>query len=630
MSKYVSSAVLAFAMLSAPSLALAQAEAGNDDIVVTATRAETGIAREQLGGSVTLLSADDLQDRQVVSVSDLLRDVPGVEVSRLGVLGGLTQVRMRGAEGNHTLVLIDGMDASDVFQQEFDFANLIADDVARVEVLRGQQSALYGSDAIGGVIHYITATGREAPGARARAEYGSFNTGQLSVRVAGVNGPFDWALSGNVLDTDGTPGAPGGSRDLNYVGTTLTGRFGLELSENLSLTAVIRARGTEADVNEDVDFDAIYDDTPGVYSEDESIHALIRADLSTFNDAWTHALVLQGADGQRASYSSFPGVNEGQRLKASYVTTWRFGSESFDQHLTGAVDYRDETFSTTNIVGERTFDQTGVVLEYNALINGRLGLGAAVRNDSNSSFQDVTTYRAQASYALDSGTRLRAAAGSGVKNPTMSELFGFFGTFVGNPDLQPEESTGWEVGLEQYFFDRDVLVGVTYFDSELENEIGSQTILGVTRPINRVGTSSRQGVELFAQAELGQQWSVDVSYTYLDADEPTAGGGRRREIRRAENIASVNVSWRTAGDRGGLNLNVRYNGEQNDDNFATFPATPVVLDAFTLVTIGGDWRLTEALDIYARVENALDEDYSETYGYASPERGYYIGLRAGF
>ena len=630
MSEYISSAALAFALLCAPGLAFAQTEAGDEDIVVTATRAGTGIAREQLGGSVTLFSPEDLEERQVVAVSDLLRDVPGVEVSRLGVLGGLTQVRIRGAEGNHTLVLIDGMDASDVVQQEFDFASLIADDVARVEVLRGQQSALYGSDAIGGVVHYITATGREAPGARARAEYGSFNTGQLSVRVAGANGPFDWALSGNVLDTDGTPSAPGGSRDLNYVGTTLTGRFGLELSENLSLTAIVRARETEADFNEDVDFDSIYDDTPGVYSEDEAIYGLVRADLSTFSDAWNHSLVLQGAEGQRASYSSFPSVNEGQRVKASYVTTWNFGSDAFDQRVTGAVDYRDETFSTTNIAGERSFDQLGVVLEYNALINDRLGFGAAVRNDTNSSFEDVTTYRVQASYAFDTGTRLRAAAGSGVKNPTMFELFGFFGNFAGNAELQPEESTGWEVGLEQYFFGRDVLVGVTYFDSELENEIGSQTILGVTRPINRPGISNREGVELFAQADVGEQWSVDFSYTYLEADEPTAGGGRRKEIRRAENIASANVSWRLADDRGGLNLNVRYNGEQNDDNFATFPATPVVLDAFTLVTLGGDWRLTEALDVYARVENALDEEYAETYGYAAPERGYYIGLRAGF
>lgn len=631
MSKYVSSAALALAIVSTPSLAAAQNNTtSGDDIIVTASRANAGIDAQNYGGSVTLFSVEDLQERQVQVVSDLLRDAPGVEVSRNGVLGDKTQVRIRGAEGNHTLVLIDGMDISDVVQGEVDFATLIADDVSRVEVLRGQQSALYGSDAIGGVIQYLTATGREAPGARARVEYGSFNTGQLTARVAGVAGGFDWAVSGNVLNSDGSPGAPGGSRDLAYEGTTLAGRFGLAVTDNLSLTAVIRARETRADFNEDVDYDAIYDDTPGVYYEDEAMFGLIRADLSTFDDAWTHALTLQGADGQRASYSSFPGVTEGQRTKASYVTTLNFGSDIFRQSLTGAVDYRDETFEASSIVGERAFDQTGVVLEYNARINDRIGLGAAVRNDTNSRFEDATTYRVQGSYAFETGTRLRAAAGSGIKNPTMFELFGFFGTYAGNPDLQPEESTGWEIGVEQYLLDHSLLVGLTYFDSELENEIGSETVLGVTRPINRVGVSNREGVELFARADLGEQWSVNVAYTYLDADEPLAGGGRRAEIRRAENIASANISWRTLDDRGGLNLNVRYNGEQTDDNFATWPATIVTLDPFTLVTLGGDWQLTEGLDIYGRVENALDEDYTEVYGYASTERAYYIGLRAGF
>lgn len=212
----------------------------------------------------------------------------------------------------------------------------------------------------------------------------------------------------------------------------------------------------------------------------------------------------------------------------------------------------------------------------------------------------------------------------------MSELFGFFGNFVGNADLTPESSEGWEIELEQYLFGRDLLVGVTYFDNELADEISSETVMGVTRPINRDGVSNREGVEVFAQAQFGPQWAVDLAYTYLDADEPVAGGGRREEVRRAENIASANVSWRTPNDRGGLNLNVRYNGEQNDDNFATFPATPVVLDAFTLVTLGGAWRLNDALQLYGRVENALDEDYTEVYGYASPGRAAYVGLRAGF
>ena len=165
------------------------------EVVVTATRDARGAFADTLGSSFTILSQEDLEKRQTRYVSDILRDVPGVAVSRLG-FGGQTQVRMRGAEGNHTLVMIDGIEASDPFFGEFDFATLIADDVARVEVLRGQQSALYGSDAIGGVINYITLDGREAPGLRTRLEGGSFGTKEVSARFAGATETVDYALSG--------------------------------------------------------------------------------------------------------------------------------------------------------------------------------------------------------------------------------------------------------------------------------------------------------------------------------------------------------------------------------------------------------------------------------------------------
>jgi vitamin B12 transporter len=628
----ISKAALLAALCFAPSAAFAETVTTNDDtIVVTATRASGGIPREQLGGSVTLLSAADLELRQTQVLSDVLRDVPGVEVSRGGVIGGLTDIRIRGAEANHTLVLIDGMDASDVVNQQFEFSTLIADDVARVEVLRGQQSALYGSDAIGGVIQYLTATGTEAPGARARFEYGSFGTAEMSARVAGVNGPLDWAVSGNIFDTDGTNDIEGGHRDLAFESKTLAGRFGLQINDDLSLTAVVRSRDSRWDVNEDVDFDGIYLDSPGIYSESEAVYGLVRADLSTFNDAWTHSLTLQRAQGQSFSHSLIPFFgdtsNEGERNKASYVTTLHFGGDTFDQHLTGAIDYKEETFETSSIVGSRSIDQTGYVLDYNALVNGHLGFGAALRRDENSRFEGSTTYRVQASYALDTGTRLRAAAGSGIKNPTMTELFGFGGTFIGNPDLTPEKSEGWEIGVEQYLFGRDVLLGVTYFESDLTDEIGAVNFF--TGPAtNVVGQSTRNGVEVFAQAHFGAQWAIDLSYTHLDAEQPDG----TPEPRRADNTASANISWRTAGDRGGLNLNVRYNGEQEDTFFPAFPNPPVpeTLDAFTLVNIGANWKLTEALQVYGRVENALDEDYQEVFGYEGIGRAAYVGIRAGF
>ncbi|MDX2234094.1 MAG: TonB-dependent receptor plug domain-containing protein, partial [Hyphomonadaceae bacterium] len=223
MSRANFTAVLVFA-LGAPALAFAQTGGADDEIIVTATRDPQGIARAALGGSVTTIDAETIETRQIRQISDVLRDVPGAAVNRAGGVGGFTQVRLRGGESNHTLVLIDGMEVSDPYVGEFDFATLIADEVARVEVLRGQQGALYGSDAIGGVIHYITASGAEAPGVRARAEYGSFNAWDGAVRIADVAGPVDFAFSAAYQTTDGEPTARGGSRDVGASNGALSGR----------------------------------------------------------------------------------------------------------------------------------------------------------------------------------------------------------------------------------------------------------------------------------------------------------------------------------------------------------------------------------------------------------------------
>src|SRR5258706_6198933 len=210
-----------------------------EQVLITASRLG-GIRSDLLGSSATILEPIDLQLRQTTIVSDILRDVPGVAVSRAGPLGQFTQVRMRGAEANHTLVLIDGIKAGDPFFGEFQFETLITDDVAKVEVLRGEQSALYGSDAIGGVIHYITATGAEAPGFRARAEGGSFGSANASARYAGVEAGLDYALSVAYSRTDGVPDNPLGTRHLGSEGLNLAGKFSYAIDENFRLQAVPR------------------------------------------------------------------------------------------------------------------------------------------------------------------------------------------------------------------------------------------------------------------------------------------------------------------------------------------------------------------------------------------------------
>lgn len=618
----------------------ARSEDPLNEVLVTATRSSDGIRSDLLGSSFTVISAEDLAQRQTRIVSDVLRDVPGVSVSRTGAVGGLTQIRMRGAEGNQTLVLIDGIEASDPYYGEFDFATLIADDIGRVEILRGQQSALYGSDAIGGVINYITLTGKEAPGTRARVEGGSFGTKDIAVRTAGVSGPLDYSFSAGHMDTDGTPTARFGSRDLASDNTVASTKLIYSPTDTARIKAVLRYSRTKADTN-DQDFDftsptygfAIDSDD---YYRNRAVYGLVRGELDTFGGKWTHALAAQGVDAKRDGYSggAFDSGDEGQRQRYTYESTFRFGAPSFAQRLTGLLDYERETYQNlgpflTPIQSlERENVNKGAVLQYDATINDRIGLGAALRYDENDRFDNDTTYRLQGSYRFDSGTRLHAAAGSGIKNPGIFELFGYDPTsFLGNPNLKPEKSNGWEAGVEQSFAAGRARIDVTYFDSKLKDEIFTQfSPTFVSSPGNRTTDSTQQGVEVAFAARLGTAWSIDASYTYLDAIE-----NDQEEVRRPPHIASLNVGWRGFDQRFGAALTVRYNGATYDNNYTNAVPTPrVLLSSFTLVNLGGDWKITDLVQVYGRIENLFDERYEEVFTYRTPGRAAYLGARLTF
>lgn len=614
-----------------------------DFVIVTATRASQGVRADLLGSSFTILQPEDFEQRQTRYVSDILRDVPGISVSRSGSPGGLTQVRIRGTESNHALVLIDGIKASDPVAGDFDFSSLIADDVAKMEVVRGPQSALYGSDAIGGVINYITLNGSEAPGGRVRVEGGSFGTKDVSARYGGVSGPLDYVFSGGWTDSDGFPVSRFGTRDVGTENGAVSARLEYTPAETLRFKAIARYTHTRADADpQDSDptsptFGYVIDGDD--YYTNRVYYGLVRGELDTLHGRWTHALTAQGVDASRDSYSlgALSNGDTGKRQRYSYESTLRFGSDRFAQTLTGAFDREREEYQNRGAfvspagAEEHSVTNNGVVLQYDARIDDRIGLGAAIRHDDNDRFEDDDTYRVQASFRFANDTRVRAAAGSGVKNPGVFDLFGFDPTFfVGNPGLSPEKSHGWEVGLDQSFADRRALVGVTYFQSRLKDEIVSTFDSGtfLSSVANSASDSTQKGVEVFAQARIATAWRVDASYTYVDAKESGV-----EELRRPPHMGSVNLTWRAPEDRAGVALTVRYNGSMNDNAFTdpvTFAPRVVRLSSYTLVNLGADYRVTDNLQVYGRVENLLDERYEEVFSYRSAGRGAFAGARMTF
>lgn len=648
MTKFAAS-LLASTLIAAATPALAQSnptlptrDADGNEIVVTASRSGEAIEVRDLPASVTLLTADDLGARQTRIVSDVLRDVPGLAVSRSGNIGGFTQIRVRGTESNHVLVLVDGIKASDPFQGEYDFGTLLADEAAKVEVLRGQQSSLYGSDAIGGVIQYITLTGREAPGFSARAEGGSFGTVAGGARAAGFSDAFDYAVSGTVYQTSGTPTARGGERDVGSTNVAGTAKVSWTPSPVFKLTGVGRYSYTDADAN-DTGFDPASPlfgtvvDSPGTRTRNEAYYGLVRGELALADGRWTSALTGQVADTTRKGYSAGDRTSgdQGTRYKATLESSYRFGTDRLVHRITGAVDYEREEFRNTTpggfaFNGRRATENWGFVGQYELTVADAFSAGASIRQDENDRFADATTWRAQAGYRLPFGLRVRGAYGTGVKNPTYFELFGFSdGRYIGNPDLKPEKSKGWEAGLDQDVAGGKATVGATYFDSRLTDEIFTTYPAPnfIATPANQTSKSKQHGVEVFGSLRPVPQLRFDLAYTYLDATE-----NGMREVRRPKHIASLNTTVLSADQRFSGTLTVRYNGRQTDLVFTNPDFVPVrtSLQEYVLVNLNAEYRLTDRFSIFGRVENLFDERYEEVFSYATPGVAAFGGVRARF
>lgn len=633
-----------------------------DDIVVTATRSGDAIPTSLVGSSVTVISNQDLQDRQTRILSDVLRDVPGVAVNRTGAVGGLTDVRIRGSEANHVLVFIDGIKADDPYDGSYDFATLLNDEASRVEVLRGQQSSLYGSDAIGGVISYTTLSGRELPGISLRAEGGSMGTYDGGARVAGARGDLDYALSSSYYHTDGYPIAPGGTRDTRSNSLGASGKVNWTPASNLTLTGVGRYSWTRAD-GDDQDITAlspivmgypvaVTTDTPGNHYTNRGYYGLLGARWDLFDGAWTNAAQVTIADTTRHGYD-FDAPNSGdhgRRWRASANSTVRFGSEAVKNRFTFGADAERQDFTNLapGVNGDRhRIDTLGFVAQYDLTVSERLAISASARIDANSRFADDATYRATASYLFPTGTRVHAAYGTGVKNPSAGDLFAYYtGEFIGNPNLRPERSRGWEAGVEQRLRGDRVTLGATWFDNRFLDRIDSTYTLVdgnyVQTPYNDAGHTRQRGLEAYASARIGD-FRTDLAYTYLHAPQtvaalagPAPADGSfqfavpitSQAARRSRNIASANLTWAPASLPVTATVTVRYNGRQNDYAYnADFSRLIVPLRSFTLVNLNLTYDINPHIQLYGRVENLADRKYQEVFTYNAPGRAFYGGVR---
>jgi len=613
---------------SAGALALATGAIGQEaDILDTVT--VTGlrpVPLEDVTSAVTVLEAEDLDLRAAPYLADELRAVPGVAVSRSGALGGLTQVRLRGAEANHTLLLIDGIEVSDPVTGEADFGLFAGLRPERIEVLRGEQSGLYGSDAIGGVI--LVATRRET-GPFGRVEYGSRETlrGDLGYGFGGERGKLALSAGGfstEGVDTSGRGGEEDGSESYNLMATGSA-----SLGDDWEISGLLRYADSEVETDPDLDFDGQLDD----------------ADRVTEAEQWTLGGALGGAafglDHRfRASFNSvdrenfadgaFTDAADGERTKLSYSPSRGFGAGAADITLTGLIDYevedyaaRDETFGGATDQDE-SFETLGLAGELRADL-GAVLLAANLRHDDNDGrFEDATTGRLSAAWTFAPAQRLRASIGTGIKNPTFTELFGFFpGSFVGNPDLEPEQSTSWEIGWDGAL--GPVEVSATYFEAELEDEIFTAFNADFTSTArNREGESERSGVEIGMRWQASAALSLSGQATFTESESDDGAD----EIRVPSETASLSLDYRPAAWKGGrAGLALEYVGEQDDFDFGAFPARRLTLDSYVLATASAEWPVGERFAVTLRGENLFDEEVTDVFGFRGPGAGVLVGLK---
>ena len=599
-------------------------------ITVTASRnmirlAETGI-------SISQITLPQIEALSLPLVKDYLTLIPGVAVAQTGPLGAQTQIRIRGAEANHSISFIDGIEMNDPASSgEFRIDTLLSHGIERIEVLRGPQSALWGSQAIGGVISLAT----RAP-VRGSMLYGELQGGSLGTVRGGAGG--GWAddsisISGQLsgLSTDGYDIARvGGDKD-GYDNVTAHGRIEWKAVSELTLLLVGRHQDSTSRFDGFNFVTGVPRDEP---LETQSRQTALRAEaaLALLDGQWTTRASFMGvrADNINRRANAFQNRSDGERDLFRLQSTGRVQAGNLTHSLTGALDIETERFISSDANAQAASNQrqrrrqTSLVGEYRLSTSNGFAAGAALRHDMNDRFADATTVRFDA-VAPIGDVRLHAAFGTGIADPTFFDQFGFFpGSFQGNPNLVPERSRGVEAGIGWaaggHIFD------VTLFDANLTNEIigtfNSNTfIAGVA---NATGRSTRRGVEVAGRAELAKGLTLNTSYTYLDANQQqVAGSAFVREVRRPRHSGSIALNY--SSRQFDLSAAAAITGARGDTDFARF--VPVTLPAYTLLTLAGAWHISPRIDLTVRVENALDASQVDVFAYRGPGFTAHGGIR---
>jgi len=618
---------------------------GDDAIVVTATRMP--VTADQVPASLTVIGKDAIDASQAVIISDLLVRTPGITITRNGGYGTSTGLRIRGADSDQTVVVIDGVKLNDPSSTGggYNFANLTVGDTARIEILRGPQSILWGSQAIGGVVNIVTALPEKPLEMSFDVEAGSRDTISARAGLGGTTGPVRWRIAAFNFTTDGISALSprrGATEKDGYRNRGGNARVNIDLGGG----AMIDLRGLYSRGR--VDIDSTTADTPA-YNFSEEAFGYAGIVMPLFDGRLTNRFAISatqtdrdGFDPRRARPLNLDSTGWAKRYEyqgtAKIADGWQatFGVEREETRFRNYATIPASPTAAIPAPIRASARLDSLYGQLSAQIVQPLTVTAGIRHDDHDRFGGNTVVGTGAVLSLfDDATLIRANYGEGFKAPSLYQL----GSQYGNAALRPETSKGWEAGIEQRFFDRALILSATWFDRSARDLIvfyscsGAPTGLCLTPGSTTVGRlgyydnvsrTQTHGVELGGSLDLGGL-SLSANYSWIDAENRSPGATFGKKLRRLPgHTANAEASYRW--DFGlSLGAALRWSGKafENDTN-------SVVLKDYTLVDLRAAMKVTDSFEIYGRVENLFDRYYETALNYNSLGRSIHAGIRGRF
>ena len=575
-----------------------------DEIIVKSTRSNSNVY--QLGSSVEIISAEEIKKNSFSFVSEALQTSSGVYVSQTGSFGGTATVRIRGASSDQTLVLIDGVPISDPSSPGggYDFSSLLTSNIDRIEILKGSQSTLWGSDAIGGVINIVTFENASIPNIHLNTEIGSFNTEKIGTDFNIANEHNSLFLSYDSYKSDGISKAD--KRDGNsekdgigsrsYLLKTNHNIFNSEISSNINYR------------ESDVDYDG-YGFATGVTDSDENTKGrqlnwslLLRK--AFLDDQLVNSILFGESEIDRKYYTNnienFSA--KGERKFIRYV-----GNYSLNDNNSFTFGFENEEVTTSGV----DFDTRSIFLLYETLISKNFGFSLGLRGDDRNNLASQETPKITAFYNLNDEWRLRANWGEGFKLPTIFQsTFFCCGAEKPNENLLPETSEGYEIGIDYKSNENFNKIGVTFFDQDISNMIDFSFSIGGYENIKKVYS---KGVEVNFVSQLKDNITISGSFTKLDSENEFSS----RLSRLPEEKGNLNIDF-SLGLKNNFYISLFYNGDEVDPRGE-------VSDWFRS-DLNFSRNISDKAKIYFKVKNIFDEEYQDIYGYGTEERSFSIGI----